>query len=204
MNKKKSITNAVLGVLLLIVSVVGIVKFTSSDSAPPPAPSPSITPTQTATTNAAKPKLPLLDMYPSAPEVSEGTVKTAVKNDTIAVEPGGVLTLKGSKIINPVDPCSSTEITDFCLVGRIVTDTPADIFFLKDAARSRLFENPKGFAPVKVPGSPAAATLKLNLGENDASAFVVLNKNSSGWMIVPKGDKAATSLKTLTGGASIK
>lgn len=161
----------------------------SSKSAPVTTVSPTPVATNTPTNPSAAPTtevMPLLQAYPQAPKVRAGMVKASpTAAGTVTTTSGRTLTVRGAKVASASNPCVVQEVTDFCMVGIIPGKTPQSVYFLKDAAHSRLFANQNGFKAVKVTGSPAAGILRLNTGNRgQMPVLVVVNKDSSGWMFV--------------------
>lgn len=144
-------------------------------------------------TTLTKPKTPLKDLAKNAPAVEAGKVTASVVGSTIVTSENVSLTVSNTKIAASQIECSATLVTDFCLAARNADAADAtknlDIYFFKDAARSRIFENAENFKKVDVSGSVAAATMEINLVSGKPTpVIVVVAPNSSGFMVaLPQG-----------------
>lgn len=144
-----------------------------------------------APTALTKPKTPLKDLAKNAPAVEAGKATASVVGSTIVTSENVSLTISNTKIMASQIECSVTLVTDFCLAARNAdtADTAdatknLDIYFFKDAARSRIFENAEKFKKVNVSGSIAAATMEINLVSGKPTpVIVVVAPNSSGFMV---------------------
>lgn len=186
-----------LGVFTAAILVIGliIVNFTNNEN---DVPTPQPTPTKTTTsapnkTNPATVINPLLDGFKAAPKVTAGEVIAEVKDNTITAGKNTLTFAAADKISPPSAPCKVTQPTDFCLAAQGKNDkAPFDIYYLKDAAHSRLFENPATFKKLTVANTPITGILPLQMGEDKLPTAVLVNEDSSGWMVVTQGaDPAA-------------
>lgn len=132
------------------------------------------------------PSRPLLDAFPNAPEVTAGGVTTMVNENSIITSTSKYLSIKNVEIVGAQIECVVTQPTDFCLSARTLDTAKQemDIYFLKDAAHSRMFENPSNFRTVDVPGATTAGVMEIALiGGKPTPIIVVVNSDSSGFMI---------------------
>lgn len=177
-------------ILVSVLSVLGIllfaVKIMENDT-----PEPTPTPTKTEIKNPDTPQKqaeankPLLKEYPEAPEVISKEIVVKL-NKTQLETPTHKLSFTSTKLTNESGPCKVVEKTDFCLAARGVTNKiDYSVFFAPDAAHSRMFENPKTFTKVDVPGAKVAGLLTLDKNDKDTPALVIVHDDSSGWLIIP-------------------
>lgn len=138
-----------------------------------------------AATDPEAPNRPLLDIYPEAPEVSSGISTAIATGSTITTSENSALTINGITLVAAENECSVNAPTDFCLAAVSSEDVQTvHTYYLKDAANSRMFENPTNFTPVEVPGASAAAALDIALaGGKMTPIVVVVLPNSSGFMM---------------------
>lgn len=157
-------------------------------------------------TEVAKPKNPLKDLAASAPKVEAGKATASVVGSTIVTSDNISLSVANSKLTASQIECTVTLSTDFCLAARGTdaadTNKTLDIYFFKDAARSRVFENAENFKKANVAGSLTSATMTINLvAGKPTPVVVVVAPNGSGFMIsLPQGtsDDAEAFTKNLT------
>lgn len=147
----------------------------------------------------AKPKKPLLELAVGAPEATPGAVTASVEGSTVVTTDNVALAVKNNTLSPIQIECSTTLTTDFCLAARGADSVdPAktlDIYYLKDAAHSRIFENPTNFQQTTVAGSLAAASMEINLvAGKPTPVIVVVAPNSSGFMIaLPQGTSSSAA-----------
>lgn len=193
--RRRSIRNATraLGIIALLFALIWgtyylLHKGSGERSKPTPQESATSAPEKSPQGNITT---PLNKQYPNAPQVKSGAITlTATKEGTVKDSAGNTLAVKGKKIYNPSENCAVSEPTDFCLTG-IIQDksVEADIYYLKDAVHSRLFEGVTQYNPIQVPGSPAAGVLSMDIAGEKRRTVAIANLDSSGWMIVvKKGD----------------
>lgn len=204
----------VVGIALLVAAVIvgggyfGLKAFVGSQESQQKAADQAITQEESPSSPTAlsKPKAPLRDLTKSAPAVEASKVTASVVGSTVVTSENVSLTVVNSKLTPVQVECSATLATDFCLAARGIDSTDAtknlDIYFFKDAAHSRIFENPANFKPGSVSGSLAAASMEINLVAGKPTAVVVVvAPNSSGFMIaLPQGtssEAAAAFTKNL-------
>lgn len=186
-------------VVVLALSIIVFKIFTTDDSSGNTAATPSPSANSTDTAAPRNDKNPIVSLYPQAPVVVAKQVSVGIANGTIKATDGTSLILKGAKLTPPAQQCRITDPTEFCLVATgSGSGVGFDLYYLKDAAHSRLFENPASFTKVSVANSPAAGVVPINTGKENAQAGVIVNPNSSGWMIVAEsgGEKMASLMGT--------
>lgn len=196
-----------LGIFAAVVLVLGLIIssfLNNKNDVPPPAPKPTA-PTATQAPNTKDPGVvtnPLLDGYKDAPKVTAGEVLVQVEGNTVRAGEKTIAFVASDQVKAPNTPCKVTQPTDFCLAARGVSgEKPFDLYYLKDAAHSRLFENPSTFKKLTVANSPSAAILPLQMGGAKLPTAVIVNTDSSGWMIVTQeSDPVAVEafVKTVT------
>lgn len=151
--------------------------------------------TATATEAPGVEANPVAALYPKAPQVLAGKTTVTLSRGVLRASSGETLTVKSGALRSAARPCVVMEATDFCLAARgTVAGKAVDLYFLKDGAHSRLFENPKSFQKVSVKGAVGAGTLPLNTGTVEAPAVAALTKSGAAWL-------AVAPQKTLTGPA---
>lgn len=147
--------------------------------------------------NPGEPKRPLLEKFSSAPSVGDGLSTATAEGSTITTSEGFALTVSGAKLNPTQTECAAVKSTDFCLAARGTTatmpatdtkvetvSTEVDVYHFKDAAHSRIFENPSEYKELEVPGASASAVMKVALvGGQPTPVIVVVNSDSSGFMV---------------------
>jgi hypothetical protein len=212
--KRKRIAKIVGSAVLIVVVLVGggyfgLKTFMGSQETQQKAADQAAAPEEdvASPTSIVKPKTPLRDIATNAPAVETSKVTAAVVGATIVTSDNVSLTVANTKLTGSQIECSATLVTDFCLAARNADTEDAaknlDIYFFKDAARSRIFENAENFKKIDVPGSLAAATMEINLvGGKLTPIIVVVAPNSSGFMVaLPQGtssEDTAAFAKNLT------
>lgn len=198
--KRKRIAKVV-GLSILIVAVIvgggyfGLQAFVGSQESQQKAADTTITQEENPVepTVLTKPKTPLKDLANGAPAVEASKVTASVVGSTVVTSENVSLTVSNSKLTAVQIECATTLATDFCLAARGEDETDPtktmDVYFFKDAAHSRIFENPANFKPGSVSGSLASASMEINLVSGKPTAVVVVvAPNSSGFMIaLPQG-----------------
>lgn len=130
---------------------------------------------------------PVSDLYPDAPVVRRGEVAVTLSGNAIEASNGEKFSLEGSELSAPTYSCKvEMEPTDFCLAASgTMEETVFNVYYLKDAARSKLFQDPGYWVELEVEGSSGAGLLPLSTGsDSEFPTIVALNSNASGWMIV--------------------
>lgn len=140
--------------------------------------------TQSGGVTTAAGQAPLMAVYPNAPEAPYGKLTAKAAGSVLSAGPHSI-TVPGVKFSQSRTPCTVNDVGDFCMVARgTATGMKINAYFLKDAARSRLFENPSSFSVMKISGASAAATLPMPVSGKNMTTYVVVNKNSTGWLFV--------------------
>jgi hypothetical protein len=198
--KRKRIAK-VFGFSFLIVAVIvgggyfGLKTFMGSQDSQQQAADQAVVQEENAASPTAltKPKTPLRDLAKNAPAVEASKVTASVVGATVVTSDNISLTVANSKLTAVQIECSTTLPTDFCLAARGADSVDAtktlDVYFFKDAAHSRIFENPENFKPSSVSGALVSATMEINLVSGKPTpVIVVVAPNSSGFMIsMPQG-----------------
>lgn len=130
---------------------------------------------------------PVQDLYPDAPTVRAGEVAITLNENTVETSDGDKFALEGSELELPTYICKvNMETTDFCLAAKgTVGETVFNVYYLKDAVNSKLFQDPNYWVELEVAGSSGAGLLPLPMGaDSEFPTIVALNSNSSGWMAV--------------------
>lgn len=133
------------------------------------------------------PENPVTALYPEAPKVTKGEVAISIVDNTVETSNGEKFSLEGSELSAPTYSCRvEMEPTDFCLAASgEVGETVFNVYYLKDAAHSKLFQDPSYWMELEVAGSSGAGLLPLVTGsDSEFPTIVALNSNSSGWMAV--------------------
>jgi hypothetical protein len=114
--------------------------------------------------------------------------------------------VKNADLTEVKNGCTVTLATDFCLAARgadsVDPKKTVDVYYFKDAAHSRIFENPSNFKKVDVTGSLASAIMEIKLVSGKPTPVIaIVGHNSSGFMIaLPQGtsiNEAAAFAATL-------
>ena len=129
---------------------------------------------------------PMKEASSDFPVVEPGLVSVSVDKNTLSATGANSLlvfadsvTVQGSSA-----PCEVNQTDDFCLAatGKI-GEEPITVFFLKDAVRSRIFENSVDFKELKIPNASISASMKNGVDKDSASLLVLGNKDGSGWLL---------------------
>lgn len=128
---------------------------------------------------------PLLKLIKNPVEVRPHEVSLTGVKDGFVTSSDVLIKFKKAKIAKSDSVCSVKESSDFCLAGYVkLKENYATVYFLKDAGRSRFFENPENFTPVEVEGATAAATIKVSVGsKNKEQVLAVVLDDMSGVMV---------------------
>lgn len=128
---------------------------------------------------------PLLKLIKNPVEVRPHEVSLTGVKDGFVTSSDVLIKFKKAKIAKSDSVCSVKESSDFCLAGYVkLKENYATVYFLKDAGRSRFFENPEDFTPVEVEGATAAATIKVSVGsKNKEQVLAVVLDDMSGIMV---------------------
>lgn len=145
------------------------------------------TPNTSETTAPAPetPTLPLLSLIETPKDTSKAQVKVEIGQNSISTTAGTTANFGNSTTTPPDTNCLVRAASDFCYAAELKTDkTTAHIYFMKDAAHSRIFENPKNFQKTSVNGATAAATMNVSVGsENNKPVLAIVFEDMSGLMI---------------------
>jgi hypothetical protein len=199
--RQKRLKRIIITLLIIVISLAfalgafAVLKNANKTKASPQ----STTTTTTPTIDPEAVNKPLLQIYKDAPTVNPGEVAITITESTLTTTDGNILTINGQEITPSTADCKVTQPTDFCLTARMTTaDDSYEIYYLKDAAHSRIFENPITFEKTELENSEAAGYLALQMGPKTVPALVTINKNSSGWMIVNNTQTDYDNLQTLS------
>lgn len=197
--KRKERRKVTFLVLLILVATI-VVSFvawkifsgaTEKTNIPQPSPTPSISVSEDVGVEEGSPQ-PLLALFPEAPEVKDGAVTASVVESSIADSNGKAVQIEEAVLTPATTVCEVSHPTDFCLAGRGVSgNVNYDIYYLKDAAHSRMFENPENFKKVQIVGAEAAGVLNLKMGDRVTPTLVAVQSDSSGWMMVFQSGETA-------------
>ncbi len=182
--KRAKIAKIVLSLIGIVLFTLLMLQYTKSPNSEPQKAKSNATVTTTNTEQIAS--LPLTSLYLNAPKVMPGVVTTSVLDDTITTSTNHSLTITRLPLEPASTACQVTQPTDFCIAARgNVAGTQIEIYYLKDAVHSRLFENPTDFNPITTPKGKSA-TLTIQIGEKKYPALIMAHEDSSGWMIISK------------------
>lgn len=202
--RKRLLALSAVALVVLAIAAALVLSFSSSEeTSTSPAPSPSPTTSTPRTSAPGVSYMPLMEAFPNAPEPPVEIMTAAVSRNAVRSSGGSNLTISGRTLQGTSAPCSVVESTDFCISSRVSGSPAADIYFLKDAVRNRLFENPKDFEKATVAGSPAAGTLSLPIGKTSRAAAVIVNEDSTGWLLL-LADNDKSAMKSLLADTSVK
>lgn len=127
---------------------------------------------------------PLLNSNPNAPKAKTSEVTVEISKSTVKSTDGNQLNINGAQLTEPQTKCTVNNTNEFCLAGYAkLQDKKVDIYYLKDAAHSRLFENAENFQKIDILGSATAGSMDIKLNDNK-TIIAIANKDSSGYMIV--------------------
>lgn len=163
-------------------------------------------PTNTSETETkAKTNNPIMKLYPKAPTVKVENTTSKLNKNTITTNKNKLTFDSSVKLSKTVTACETRNPTDLCLSSYAKqNDKQYDIYYLKDAAHSRIFENAENTKKLNITGAQASATLTLKTEDNEKPALVILNKNSSGYMILNSDNSKNTEEDMETLATSIK
>ena len=194
---------AVIGVGVIIGLAVLVINVLASQKANNPNPDSAVSTeavTETSPTPVTPPKNPLSASLPTPIKTITGKIDSQA-TDTIFKAGDMTLTVRGAKITGAVTSCSVVDPTDFCLAGNATLgEKTAQVYLMKDAANSRLFENPSNFQQLTVPGAVTAASMNVALiGNTPTPIIVVVASNGSGYMLtLPDTDAVETFANALS------
>lgn len=169
---------------------------------PPTAPTPTATVEQDEVNY--NPKNPVADGYEDAPEVKTGAVTASVTSGVLALDNGVELKLPG-KVSSAQNECTVTKPTDLCLAARGETSTVKyDVYLLKDAAHSKLFQNPTKFASLTLANSPVSGILTTTDSSGDPlTMLVIVDKSSTGFMVLLDDEADDSTFEELASGFAL-
>lgn len=207
--RKKMLKVAAIGaVTVIVIAVAGffaVQTFIGDDGSSDPKASESVTVQDPENPIVPdEPEKPLLSAFPTAPEVTGGVVTTTTAENVVTTSSGKSLTINGTEIVGSQIECVVNNPTDFCLSARSIdgTDQEVDVYFLKDGAHSRIFENPSNFNTVEVSGASSAGVMEVSLvGGQPTPVIGLVNSDSSGFMVALPGatlDEASAFASTLS------
>lgn len=129
---------------------------------------------------------PIAESFPNAPEVKPSESKAKIKDTNITTTDGIKLNIKGSKLEKTQLECKVKNPTDFCLAGYAeVRDIKTHVYYLKDAAHSRLFEAAENFEKIDIEGAKTAGTMTINLKDKTPIIAVVADDSSGFFITLP-------------------
>lgn len=151
--------------------VINATTGTKNESPYPPGVDPK---TGENTTNPEAEK-PLLDLVKNPVDVRPHEVSLTGVDVGFVTSSESLITFKEAEIAKSSLVCSVKESSDFCLAGYVkLKENYATVYFFKDAARSRFFEDPEDFTPVEIKGATAAATMKVSVGSKKKEQVLAL------------------------------
>lgn len=146
---------------------------------------------------------PIAESISNAPEVKPAESKAETKDTNFITTEDIKLNIKGSKLKDTQVECKVKNVTDFCLAGYAeVRDIKTNVYYLKDAAHSRLFEAAENFQKQEVEGALTAGTMTINLS-GKTPIIAVVAKNGSGFIITLPNDEPET-VQTFTQALTMK
>lgn len=160
-----------------------------------------------AATDPEAPNRPILDIYAEAPMPEAGRSSVALEGESSLVNTAGrTLTFAGVTLAATQNECAVILPTDFCLAATSETNDPTvHAYYLKNAAHSRLFEDPVSFRAVEVPGASAAAVLEMSLAAGKMTPVIaVVFEDSSGYMIALPDATSVDEAAALAGTLSVR
>lgn len=135
---------------------------------------------------------PVAELSKNAPEVEVSESKVTAKGTEFKTTDKITLNIKGSKLKETQVECKVKNATDFCLAGYAeVRDIKMNVYYLKDAAHSRIFESTENFTPQTVEGALTAGSMTVNLS-GQTPVITVVAENSSGFIITLPDDSPET------------
>lgn len=140
---------------------------------------------------------PIEESITNPPEVKPGESKAETKDTNFITTDEIKLNIKGSKLKDTQIECIVKNTTDFCLAGYAeVRDIKTNVYYLKDAAHSRLFEAAENFQKQEVEGALTAGTMTINLS-GQTPIIAIVAENGSGFIITLPDDNPET-IQTFT------
>lgn len=200
-DRRKKVLKA-LGIVLGSIVVVGALIFgvyllmseneaTYENTSPEPSVSVTETPTDSPSDDSdnsdapINPKTPLLSLIPEVSDVKTSEVKIEAGETSFITTSGITASFSDAKITGADANCTVTNAPDFCYAGNVkIEDNKAQVYYLKDAAHSRFFENPENFKKVEVQGAEASATMNVSISSDEKQTIlVVVFEDMSGIML---------------------
>lgn len=132
-------------------------------------------------------KNPLLESIVTPNEVQTSEIASYVEDNSFTTTNNKTIFINnGLNVSGTKDNCIVSKKEDFCYSGMISTANgdKSEVYFLKDAAHSRLFENPTSFEKIEIPGTATSAKIETNISGQDSSVMVIVFDDMSGYMIV--------------------
>lgn len=146
---------------------------------------------------------PILDNFENAPEMLSYPITTTVANDTVNTSDNKSITITGSQLTQPENECKATNPIEFCLAATgQYQNNEIYIYYLKDAAHSRLFETAENFEKTEINGSPSSGIMDITL-QGTNTIIATTNPDSSGYIIVIPDNNRETA-KTITQQINLK
>ena len=176
----------IFGVYLLMIEKEDSVEEPISDPSISVTETPTDTPSSTGDTDKpVDPKTPLLSLIPEVSNVKPSEAKIEAGETSFITTSGIIASFSDAKITGADADCIVTNTSDFCYAGTVkIEDNTAQVYYLKDAAHSRFFENPENFKKVEVQGAEASATMNVSISsEEKQTILVVVFEDMSGVMI---------------------
>lgn len=200
---RKPFVFALAAVAIVALATVGVIYAQDREAEEPPT-APTPTPTVEQDEVNYTPKNPVADGYKDAPEVKPGALTASVTSGVLAVDNGVELKLPG-KASSAQNQCVVNKPTDLCLAARGETSTTSyDVYLLKDAAHSKLFQNPTKFASLALANSPVSGILTTTDSSGaPLTMLVIVDKSSTGFMVLVEGETDASVFEELASGFAL-
>lgn len=214
-NFLKTFSIAIMGFAIIGAAIYGFTYLLNNDAnshLEPPTQNPipsetSVTPLPPVQPTIQTNNNPITDSFPGAPRVVEGEEVATInaEQNTITTTKGEItVTITNATLAPAETECKVTTPVQFCLVGTATysDELVTDIYFQKDAARSRIFENHENFQKHDIPGTSTAGSMNITL-VGDQTVLATVGKNSSGYMFVfseknPTQENIETVVESIT------
>lgn len=196
--RRRVIVSSIL-IALMILAIVAVAVVHESHNKNKPVVSPTSNASASAMNNTHSPFLKDVPQEQiSLQSKSMNNVSTMVSNGVISTSSKNVLKISETSITSSSGSCTVQKDTDFCLAGTThYKNSDFDIFFIKDAVYSRLFENIQNFEKLSIRNSMGSGVFNLAFQNGNPSTLAIVNKDGSGWMITGTSSNENEILKEM-------
>ena len=141
---------------------------------------------------------PIIALWPEAPKVISvsKTIKSSQNSFAISYQNFTDTFTAPEQITSiPAQQCSLNLSTDFCLLGESLN---ANYYYFNDLAHSKFLESSSGFTQEKISAFKISGYSKITLAGNQVDTLALVNKDSSGILIVFKNTLDQSQIESFT------